>query len=155
MLNNNIFKYIYLDGINLDLKSKNKISLLKEMFKGMEDHKDILDKEKLFEALVKREELGSTGIGKGVAIPHAKNENVKNIIISIGVLKEGIDYQSIDGEKVNLVFMFFSPIDLNHEYLTTLAKISRYIKEDEFRNSILNAKSKEEVYEIIKNLEIK
>lgn len=151
--NTTIFNYIYLDGNNLDLVSKNKNSLLKEMFKGMSNHPNIIDKEKLFEDLMKREEFGSTGIGKGVAIPHAKSSFVKDIIISIGIVKEGIEYQSIDGEKVNLIFMFFAPLDWNYKYLKTLAKIARFIKEEEFREKLINAVSSKEIVEIIESFE--
>lgn len=150
---NNIYTNIYFDGINLDLKSKNKSALLKEMYKGLETSPYMLNKEQAFEDLILRESIGTTGIGNSVAIPHAKTEAVSNIIIGIGISKEGIDYESLDDENVKIVFMFLTPIDLSKEYLTILAKISRYTQENKFREDLINAQSKEEVLEIIKNIE--
>ncbi|WP_073508220.1 PTS sugar transporter subunit IIA [Streptobacillus notomytis] len=154
MKTNYIFEKIYIDGINLNLQAKNKNSLLKEMFKSLENNENILDKEKAFEDLMEREMLGTTGIGRGVAIPHAKTSAVKDIIISVGIFKEGIEYEAIDEEKVNILFMFLSPIELSREYLIILAKISRFCQDDQFRKSVLEVKTKEELIKLIKNMEI-
>ncbi|WP_314010469.1 PTS sugar transporter subunit IIA [Pseudostreptobacillus hongkongensis] len=149
----NIYKNIY--KINLDLKSKTKNALLKEMFKEIKDSEYILDKDKAFEDLLDREIIGSTGIGKAVAIPHAKTDSVTKIVMGVGIHKEGIDYESIDEEKVNLVFMFLTPNSMSQEYLTLLARISRFAQDKSFRETLLNASSEEEVIEIIKKMEIK
>lgn len=149
----NIYKNIY--KINLDLKSKTKNALLKEMFKEIKDSEYILDKDKAFEDLLDREIIGSTGIGKSVAIPHAKTDSVTKIVMGVGIHKEGIDYESIDEEKVNLVFMFLTPNNMSQEYLTLLARISRFSQDKSFRENLLNASSEEEVIEIIKKMEIK
>ena len=149
----NIYKNIY--KINLDLKSKTKNALLKEMFKEIKDSEYILDKDKVFEDLLDREIIGSTGIGKSVAIPHAKTDFVTKIVMGVGIHKEGIDYESIDEEKVNLVFMFLTPNSMSQEYLTLLARISRFAQDKSFRENLLNASSEEEVKEIIKKMEIK
>lgn len=148
-----IYENLYLEGINLNLKAKNKNALLKEMFKSMENSSYIIDKEKAFEDLLDRENIGTTGIGNGVAIPHAKTDAVSNIIISIGILRDEVDYETIDGGKVNIVFMFLTPTKLSKEYLILLAKILRFCQADSFRESLINAKSKEEIVEIIKNTE--
>lgn len=153
-MNNSIFENLYLEGFELNLKSKNKQNLIKDMFKKIENHPSIIDKEGVLQDLMEREALGSTGIGKSVAIPHAKSNNVTDIIITIGVLEEEIEFDSIDGDKVKLIFMFLTPTNLSREYLLILAKISRYIREDNFRNHIINAKSSSEIYEYIKKLEL-
>lgn len=148
-----IYDKMYVESINLDLKSKNKNALLREMFKSMENSPFIKDKEKVFEDLLNRELIGSTGIGNGIAIPHAKTDYVDDIVISIGILKESIEYESIDEEKVNIVFMFLAPTSLSKEYLTILARISRFSQEEKFRKALLSAKTKEEILEYIKQLE--
>lgn len=153
-MNNLIFENLYLEGFELNLKSKNKQNLIKDMFKKIENHPSIINKDGVLHDLLEREALGSTGIGKSVAIPHAKSNNVSDIIITIGVLEEEIEFDSIDGDEVKLVFMFLTPANLSREYLLILAKISRYIKEDKFRNYIINAKNSNEIYEYIKKLEL-
>lgn len=149
----NIFENIY--KINLDLKSKNKMALLKEMFKEIEDNENILDKSKAFNDLMDREIIGSTGIGKNIAIPHAKTDAVKGIVIGVGIHKDGIDYESIDEEKVNIVFMFLTPTSMSQEYLTLLARISRFSQDKIFREEIMNAQNDRELLDIIKKMEIK
>lgn len=124
------------------------------MFKSIETSKNILNKEKALEDLLDREIIGSTGIGLGVAIPHAKTNAVDDIVISLGILKEEIDFETTDNSEVNLIFMFFSPEDKMNDFLTILAKISRYIQNEEFRLSLLNSKTSDEIVEKIKNFEL-
>ncbi|NYV27214.1 PTS sugar transporter subunit IIA [Streptobacillus felis] len=154
MKTNYIFEKIYVDGINLNLQAKNKNALLKEMFKGLENNENIINKEKAFEDLLEREVLGTTGIGRGVAIPHAKTDAVKDIIITVGVVKDGIEYEAVDEEKVNTLFMFLSPVELSREYLTILAKISRFCQSENFRKKLLECESKEELIDLIKSMEV-
>ncbi|WP_156299866.1 PTS sugar transporter subunit IIA [Streptobacillus canis] len=154
MKTNYIYERIYVDGINLNLQAKNKNALLKEMFKGLENNENILNKEKAFEDLMEREILGTTGIGRGVAIPHAKTDAVKDIVISIGIVKDGIEYDAVDEEKVNTLFMFLSPVELSREYLTILAKISRFCQNEDFRKGLLTVSTKEELIDLIKNMEV-
>ena len=97
-----------------------------------------------------REAIGSTGIGKSVALPHAKTKAVDELIVTFGISKTGIEYDSLDEENVKIFFMFLCPEENTQEYLTVLARISRWIKEDKFRENLLKAKTAEEIIEIIK-----
>ena len=149
-----IYENIKVEGISLKLESKTKASLLKDMFKLIEDDERIIDKDKAFQDLMDREIIGSTGIGKGFAIPHAKTDAVKDIIIGVGILDQAIDYEAIDDKPVNIVFMFLTPISLSQEYLTLLARISRFAQDVNFREKFLNAKNSKEIIDIVKSMEM-
>ncbi|WP_067139839.1 PTS sugar transporter subunit IIA [Oceanivirga salmonicida] len=145
-----ISDYLKLEAINLKLGSKDKKSILKELFSGLANCNEVNDAKKCYDDLLERENLGSTGIGKGVAIPHAKTSGVDKIIMTIGISENPIEYNSIDNKEVKLFFMFLAPTNLSQEYLILLAKISRFIKEEKFREKLLNAKTKDEIGEILR-----
>ena len=88
-----------------------------------------------------------------MAIPHAKTDAVTDLLVGFGISKEGINYGSIDEEPVKIFFIFLSPLDGNQEYLKILARISRLIREDKFRSSLLSAQTPEKIMEIINNEE--
>lgn len=146
--------YLKVQTVKLDLDSKDKNQLLKDLYESFSNAPEITDKKKCFEDILEREKLGSTGIGKGVAIPHAKTQGVKDIIMTVGVCKNEISYDSIDASPVNIVFMFLSPVEMSQEYLIMLARISRLIKEDSFRIQVLNAKTNEEIFDILDSKEV-
>lgn len=93
--------------------------------------------------------MGSTGIGKNVALPHAKTDAVDELIMTVGISRDGIEYGGIDEEDVNIFFMFLCPMDKTQAYLKTLARISRLIREDKFREKLIRAKTPKEIVEII------
>ncbi|MGL4308223.1 PTS sugar transporter subunit IIA [Cetobacterium sp. SF1] len=144
-----ITDYMSKDLISLDLKGKNKEEILLELSELMSKSKNVSDKSSIYKALIEREKLGSTGIGKGVAIPHAKTDAVSGLTVAFGVSKEKIDFKSLDGENVNIFFVFASPFKDSQIYLKVLARISRLIREEEFRQKLLGCKTPEEILEII------
>ncbi len=149
----NIADYIKVDTINLDLESENKNAVIRELYGNLKKTDLIKDEEKGISDIFAREEMGSTGIGKGVALPHAKTEAVDELIITFGISRNGITYDSLDNEKVNIFFMFLCPKDKTQEYLKVLARISRLIKGKKFIENLLKAASNKEVVEIIKKEE--
>ena len=149
MPNTNIADYIKVEAIELELKSKNKNSVIRELYEKIRKLGIVKDEDLALKALFVREEMGSTGIGKNVALPHAKTEAVEDLIITVGISREGIEYGAIDEENVNIFFMFVCPMDRNQAYLKTLARISRLIREDRFREDLMKAKTPEEIVEII------
>ena len=153
MNNAKIIDHLKENMINLDLKAKTKNDVIKELMKSINNSEKITASEKELNALYEREELGTTGIGKGVAIPHAKTDAVTDLLVGFGISKEGINYGSIDEEPVKIFFIFLSPLDGNQEYLKILARISRLIREDKFRSSLLSAQTPEKIMEIINNEE--
>ena len=149
----NIADYIKVYTINLDLESENKNAVIRELYGNLKKTDLIKDEEKGISDIFAREEMGSTGIGKGVALPHAKTEAVDELIITFGISRNGITYDSLDNEKVNIFFMFLCPKDKTQEYLKVLARISRLIKGKKFIENLLKAASNKEVVEIIKKEE--
>lgn len=144
-----ITDYMSEDLITLDLKSKTKEAVLEELSGLMAKSSNIQDKNVIKKALMEREELGSTGIGKGIAIPHAKTDTASKLTIAFGISKEKIDFDSLDNEGVNIFFVFASPIEDSQIYLKVLARISRLIRNESFRNKLLNCKKPEEVIKFI------
>lgn len=139
--------------IALDLKEKNKKKLISELIDLVARSGKLKDKKVLLRAIWERERLGSTGIGNGVAIPHAKSKAVKDLVLAFGKSREGIDFGALDGEKVYLFFLLASPQDFIGEHLKILASISRLIK-DKFTVELLKkAKDKKEIIKIISSHE--
>lgn len=149
-----ITDYMSEDLICLELSSKTKDEVLKELSNLMGKAPHIGGKsEIIYKALLEREKLGSTGIGKGVAIPHAKTDSVEKLTIAFGISREKIDFKSLDEEEVNIFFVFASPNKESHIYLKVLARISRFIREEEFRNTLLHCKTGDEVLRCIREKE--
>ena len=109
---------------------------------------NIQDKNVIKKALMEREELGSTGIGKGIAIPHAKTDTASKLTIAFGISREKIDFNSLDNEGVN-IFVFASPIEDSQIYLKVLARISRLIRNESFRNKLLSCQKPEDIIKFI------
>lgn len=144
-----ITEFITVESVDLNMKATNKSEAIVELTKLLEKSGKLDNIDKTLEALKEREKLGSTGIGKGVAIPHAKTEFSKELVIAFGVSKQGVNFNSVDDEKVNLFFAFASPLKNSQTYLKILARISRLIRNDDFREKLLGAKTPEQVLELI------
>lgn len=144
-----ITDYMSKDLITLNLKSRTKDAVLEELSELMVKSPNIENKNVIKKALMEREELGSTGIGKGIAIPHAKTDAASKLTIAFGISKEKIDFDSLDHEGVNIFFVFASPIEDSQIYLKVLARISRLIRNENFRNKLLNCKEADEVIKYI------
>jgi fructose-specific phosphotransferase system IIA component len=144
-----ITDYLTRDLISLDLKAKNKKEALLELSQLLAISDSIDDYSIIETALLDREALGSTGIGKGVAIPHAKTDFANQLTIAFGRSTNGVNFDSLDGEDVNLFFVFASPLSDSTVYLKILARVSRLIRSENFRNRLLTATTHEEILEII------
>ena len=150
----NVADYIKVDTINLNLESKNKNAVIKELYGNLKKTNLIKDEEQGLNDILAREEMGSTGIGKRIALPHAKTKAVDELMITFGISKNGISYNSVDDENVNIFFMFLCPENKTREYLKVLARISRLIREEKFVNDLLKATSNQETLELIRKEEI-
>ena len=116
------------------LKSTEKQSVLEEMVQALIDAGRI-DEGALpgiLEALMGREDLGSTGIGKGVAVPHAKHESVHGLVAAFGRSREGVEFAALDGQPVNLVFLILSSKEHSGQHLGALARVARLVRDDRF-----------------------
>ena len=141
------------NAVELNLEGKNKAEIISELVDIACKACGIRNKKTLTEALEEREKLGSTAIGNGVAVPHAKIDGIKQIILTFGRSSEGVDFSSLDGEKTYLFFMLISPKEDIGAHLKILAKISHLIKDRFMVGLFRKAKSKKEVLSTISNLE--
>lgn len=142
----NLFKE---ELIELELSAGTKEDCIREMVDLMAESPYMTDKEIYLDAVMDREKLGSTGIGKGIAIPHGKTDSIKRLMIAFGRSKKGIDFDSLDDKKVHLVFLLAAPEKTGGKYLKTLAHLSRILREKEFRTQLINSDSKKELIDLL------
>jgi PTS system fructose-specific IIA component/PTS system nitrogen regulatory IIA component len=107
------------------------------------------DRDDIIKALLKREELGSTGIGRGIAVPHTKHASVERLVGTVGVSHEGVEFDSLDGNKVQLFFLLVSPPDRPGDHLRALENISRQLRDDSFCKLLKQAKTPEEILRLL------
>lgn len=137
------------DLICLNLKAEKKGEVIDEVVALLVKAREITDRAKLLRAIMDREKLASTGVGEGVAIPHARTEAASEMVISFARSEGGVDFESLDKEPVYLIFMIAAPKKTVESYLKVLARLSRLLRDKPFRNSLIKAKSPQEVIEII------
>lgn len=139
--------------IILDIKSDTKKEILSEMVELFLKAGYITDKDRYLNSIIEREKLGTTGIGKGIAIPHGKTEDVKKVSICFARSKKGVDFESLDGKPVHLIFMLAAPINSDGDYLKALAKLSRLLRYKEFKDKLVQVKNGTDIIDIIKEQE--
>jgi PTS system nitrogen regulatory IIA component len=139
--------------IELDLKEKEKTKLIAELVDIVAKPSRIKDGKALCKAILEREKLGSTAIGNGVAIPHVKIEGIKKPLLILGRSPEGVDFDSLDGEKTYLFFMLISPQEEVGLHLKILAKISHLVKDKFIVERLRKVEIKAEIYPIISDFE--
>ena len=133
-----------------DLKAATKEELLEEIVDQFVNVKYLKNSDIVLEMLRQREVLGSTGIGKGVAIPHGRTTSASDIMIAFGKSKTGIDYNSIDKKPVHLVFMIIAPPqDENNRYLPILGKMVEILNKSKNRNKLMATETFEEFIDVI------
>ena len=141
--------------ILVDLKAKDKLDVINQLVDSLYNANLLNDKELYKKEVLRREELSSTGIGGGIGIPHGKTSAVKESALALGIFRDGVEFDSLDGEPVNIVFMIAAPESANNEHLETLSKLSILLMNDDFKNSLLNSKSAEEVFSLLDKYEEK
>ncbi len=141
--------------ICLDLESTEKNDTISEMVEVLVQKQAIRNREIFLREVSERERFGSSGIGEGVAIPHARTEVVEEIIIAFGRSHKGIDFESLDRKPVYLIFLIASPVKDNELYLRALACLSRFLRESKFRQGLLQAKTTDEVFSMLSSFEEK
>jgi nitrogen PTS system EIIA component len=142
----------YLDERNiLFLDEKSRDDVLSKMVESLFISGKIKDKDEFYKAVLEREKIISTGIGMGIAIPHAKKTFYEDFFIAVGVqYPKGIEWNSLDSSLVRLILMIGGPEDRQNDYLQILSKLTDVIKEEKDRMSIIQAKSAEEILNIFK-----
>lgn len=115
--------------------------------------KGIIDSSQdFFEIIWDREINFSTGIGRNVAIPHGMSSQIKATKLVVGIVPDGVEYESIDGEKVQIIFMFAIASDCQKEYMTLLSKLTAFARSESNRTKLINAKSEKEIFNIIREV---
>lgn len=138
-------------AIRADLTAEDKEGVIREMVAALLSAGKIeqSEVESIVKAIMKREELGSTGIGRGVAVPHTKHPSVPRLVGTVAVSNEGIDFNSLDGEKVHLFFLLISPPDRPGDHLRALENISRQLRDDTFCKFLKQAKSADDIRQLL------
>lgn len=135
--------FVCVDAIKADLAAEDKEGVIRELAGALVAAGEIAeeDLESIVGAILKREELGSTGIGRGVAVPHTKHPSVEKLVGTVGVSADGLEFASLDGEKVQLFFLLVSPPDRPGDHLRALENISRQLRDEMFCKFLKQAKT--------------
>jgi nitrogen PTS system EIIA component len=143
--------FVSIEAIRSDLHADSKEEVVREMAQALLEAGKISsgEVESIVKAIMKREELGSTGIGRGVAVPHTKHPSVDRLVGTVAVSRDGVDFESLDGEKVQLFFLLISPPDRPGEHLRALENISRQLRDDMFCKYLKQAKTKEDIQQLL------
>ncbi|MFA5085518.1 MAG: PTS sugar transporter subunit IIA [Candidatus Omnitrophota bacterium] len=146
-----IMDFLNKKAISVDIKATDKESVIRELTDLLANAIGIKNREELVTAILAREALGSTGIGQGIGIPHAKSQLVKELVAAFGLSREGVNFDSLDGEPVHIFFLLIAPEESAGPHLKALARISRMLKDKYFRELLRKAKSENEILQIIQD----
>jgi mannitol/fructose-specific phosphotransferase system IIA component (Ntr-type) len=144
-------QFVVKDAILPDLKAATKEAVIREMVESLKGVGSIPggDTEDIVRAILKRELLGSTGIGRGVAIPHTKHGSVDRLIGTVALSRPGVSFDSLDGEPVHVFVLLISPQDRPGDHLRALENVSRSLRDDGFVRSLRNATTKEGIWDLL------
>ena len=143
--------FVCRESVSTELTSFDKESVIREMVQTLLERGHIAagEVESIIKAIMKREELGSTGIGRGVAVPHTKHPSVDRLVGTVAVSGEGVDFASLDGEAAHLFFLLVSPPDRPGDHLRALENISRQLRDDQFCRLLKQSKKPEDVWQLL------
>jgi mannitol/fructose-specific phosphotransferase system IIA component (Ntr-type) len=143
--------FVSREATKADLSADTKEGVIREMVQSLLDVGKIAthEYESIVKAIMKREDLGSTGIGRGVAVPHTKHPSVERLVGAVAVSSEGVDFNSLDGEKVHLFFLLISPPDRPGDHLRALENVSRQLRDDSFCKFLKQAKKPADILQLL------
>jgi fructose-specific phosphotransferase system IIA component len=145
----NIRKAICKESISLEIKAREKIAIIEELLDLLVRAGKITDRKAALKCLLEREKKMSTGMHNGLAIPHGKTDSVDSLVAAIGILREGVDFESMDGELSRIFILTVSPANRAGPHIQFLAEISRLLNRSDVRQQLLDAKTAEEIHEIM------
>ncbi len=145
----NVSNYLSDTRVLLDLQGEDKAAALDEMLSVLRGTAEISDFDRYVADVWQREKLGSTGIGDGLAFPHARSDAVDRLVIVFGRSKKGIAFDAVDGKPVHLIFLMAAPNADLSTYLKVLARVSLLLRREDVRDALMNAEKAEEVIEIL------
>lgn len=140
------------EAILADLQARNKKGILEELVVPVAAIADV-QREDLVKVLLEREHLGSTGIGGGIGIPHGKMKDLDSLVLGFGLSRKGVDFESLDGKPAHIFFLLVTPENSTGLHLKLLARISRILKNEPFKDRLLEASDRDEILSIIKEEE--
>ena len=136
------------ENIIINLKAKDKKGVLDELVAPVALNTGT-NHDELLKVLMERERLGSTGIGGGIGIPHGKLKNLKDLTLGFGLSHQGVDFESMDGRPTHIFFLLLTPEDSAGLHLKLLARISRMLKNDDFKQRLMKSEDRDEVISVI------
>jgi PTS system nitrogen regulatory IIA component len=153
----NLSEFVVTKAIIPNLEATSKDAAVQAMVASLKDAGAIPagDEESIVAAILKREELGSTGIGNGVAVPHTKHPSVDRLVATVAISTDGVDFASLDGEAVYILFLLVSPPDRPGDHLRGLENISRHLRDQTFCNFLKQSKTVEDIVELLEEADNK
>jgi len=139
------------DLIEPSLKGKDKYQVIEELLDLLVKKGEVKDREKALKDLIEREQYLSTGLEKGLAVPHAKSDAVDKLLVSLGISQRGLDFDSLDGKPAHFIFLVLSPRDISGPHIKILAQITRNFRDGDIGERLMNARDKKEILEIIRS----
>jgi len=149
----NLSEALKAGAIKVNLRNVDKFGVINELIDLADEVGVLSNKEDFKNAIMARERRQSTGLEDGVAVPHALSDSVKEVFACLGISKNGIEFQSLDGKPAKLIFLIGAPSGMNTQYLSVLSKVARIFIKQDIRNKVLSASSPEEVMGIIEEEE--
>jgi PTS system nitrogen regulatory IIA component len=141
------------DRIELNLKSTKKLEAIEEMVSLITRSVTIVDPKDLIKRILDQEAIKSTGVEKGVAIPHARFDEIDGVIAALGIVRSDLDFQSLDDKPVHLIFLILSSVASMSAYLSVLGRTARIFHEETMREQVMAARTADEVMELIRSHE--
>lgn len=134
-----------------DVQATTKEDVIREMVASLKNSGAIAaeEEEAVVAAILKREDLGSTGIGKGVAVPHTKHASVEELVATVAISRAGVDFSSLDGEDVFILFLLVSPLDRPGDHLRGLENISKNLHRSDFCNFLRQSETADDIWELL------
>src|SRR4030067_504376 len=146
-------KFCEEDLISFDLKGKTKEQIISELVDLTSRSKLVKDRQELHKAVVEREKLVTTGVGYGVAFPHAKTKAVKGIVVAFGRSKAGVDFEAMDKKPVYLFYLIAAPEDAIGAHLNVMARLSYIMKNEKVREKLMKSQSPKELLDVIDSVD--
>ncbi len=150
-----IVEFLNEKAITANMTATTKEGALRELVDVLSKAEGIKNKDELVKVLMGRETLGSTGIGQGVGIPHAKTNSVKKLVAALGISPPGVNFDALDGDPVHIFFLLIAPEDSAGPHLKGLARISRLLKDKYFRDSLKQLRDEKAILKLIKEEDAK
>lgn len=147
-----ISEILHRSAIIADLKSNDKKGVLEELAVAVSGMAET-DSQHILKVLLEREQLGSTGIGGGIGIPHGKLNAISSIVVGFGLSRGGVDFDSLDNKPVHIFFLLITPENSTGSHLKVLAQISRLLKQNDFKDRLMKAENVDDIVQVIHDVD--